>query len=60
MMPIHQSAYRQHHSRDTVLLKLFNDPQQAKDRGQVSALCLLDLKAAFDTVDHELLIQRLQ
>jgi len=60
MMPIHQSAYRQHHSTETVLLKLFCDLQQGKDRGQVSALCLLDLKAVFDTVDHELLIQRLQ
>ena len=60
MMPIHQSAYRQHHSTERVLLKLFSDLQQAKDRGQVSVLCLLDLTAAFDTVDHELLIQRLQ
>ena len=43
-----------------VLLKVFSDLQLAKDRGQVSALCLLDLTAAFDTVDHELLLRRLQ
>jgi len=60
MMPIHQSAYRRYHSTKTVLLKVFNDLQLAKDRGQVSALCLLDLTAAFDTVDHELLLRRLQ
>jgi len=60
MMPMHQSAYRRYRSTETVLLKVFNDLQLAKNRGQVSALCLLDLTAAFDTVDHELLLRRLQ
>jgi len=45
-----QSAYRQFHSTETALTKIFNDLLLAADRGQVSALCLLDPTSAFDTV----------
>ena len=37
-----------------------NDLLLATDVGQVLALCLLDLTAAFDTVDHQLLLRRLE
>ena len=49
-----QSAYRRGHTVETALIKIFNDLLQAADKGHVSALCLLT--AAFDTVDHEVLI----
>ena len=39
---------------------MVNDLLLAADSRQMSALCLLDLTAAFDTVDHELLISRLE
>jgi len=39
---------------------LHNDLARAIDRGHVTALVLLNLSAAFDTVDHELLIEMLK
>ena len=60
LMPTAQSAYRKYHSTETATAKVFNDLLHATDRGQVSALCLLDLTAAFDTVDHQLLLRRLE
>ena len=42
------------------MLKVYSDLLLAADSGQVSALCLLDLTAAFDTVDHDLLMLRLE
>jgi len=58
-MPSQQSAYRQHHSTETAVLKVHNDLMTA-DSGLVSALCLLGLTAAFDNVDHDLFLLRLE
>ena len=55
-----QSAYKKLHSTETALLKIHNDIVEAMDRGRVVALTLLDLSAAFDTIDHCTLLQRLE
>jgi len=60
LMPKTQSAYRKYHSTETAVTRVYNDLLLAADRRQVSALWLLDLTAAFDTVDHELLLLRLE
>ena len=39
---------------------MFDELLQAADEGDVSALCLLDLTAAFDTVDHDLMLLKLE
>ena len=55
-----QSAYRKGHSTETALVRVFNDLLLSSDQGMVSILSLLDLSAAFDTIDHDLLCRRLQ
>ena len=58
-MLAYQSAYRQHHSTETAVLKIISDVYDAADTSMVTVLMMLDLSAAFDTVDHQILILRL-
>jgi len=60
LLPVHQSAYREFHSTETALLKVVNDFIEAFDAGNHALLGLLDLSAAFDTVDHDVLVERLE
>lgn len=54
-----QSGFKTHHSTETALLKMLNDILLITDSGDPAVLLLLDLTAAFDTVDHSILISRL-
>ena len=56
---IMQSAYKEFHSTETALVKVFNDIAVDIDRNRAVILLLLDLSAAFDTVDHSILLNRL-
>ena len=54
-----QSAYRKYHSTETALIRVQNDLLRAVDENKEAVLILLDLSAAFDTIDHELMLARL-
>ena len=60
LMPTMQSAYRKHHSTETTLLRVTNDILRTIDCRQDVVLVLLDLSAAFDTIDHTILVERLE
>jgi len=55
-----QSAYRKFHSTETALVRIQNDLLRAVDRHQEAILVLIDYSAAFDTIDHRIILRRLQ
>jgi len=59
LMEQFQSAYKPSRSNESTLLKVQDDILQALDNDQYVILLLLDLSAAFDTVDHRILPARL-
>ena len=59
-MASYQSAYTEHHSCKTTLVRLTNDLLWNMEVQQVTALVTIDLSAAFDKVDHTVLLKVLQ
>ncbi|CAB3977251.1 Hypothetical predicted protein [Paramuricea clavata] len=59
LYPPGQSSYRKNHSNETALLKVKNDLLMNMNKQHVSLLVFLDMSAAFDTVDHGIMIERL-
>ena len=60
LLEIRQSAYRKYHSTETVVLSVLEGLLTKSDQKLVSILALLDLSAAFDTLDHAILLRGLE
>ena len=52
-------AYRAQHNTTTALIQMYDGWLQAVESGEMAGVCMLDMSAAFDLVDHNLLIQKL-
>ena len=59
-MEVHPSAYCAYHSTETALLKVKTNVIRALENQEVACLILLDLSVAFDTIDHNTLLRRLE
>ena len=58
LMQVEQSAYRRNHSTETALLRVISDLLNPMDKQEVTLPELLDLSAAFDCLDHDILLSR--
>jgi len=56
LLPSHQSAYKAHHTMETTVMRVLSDILLALDSGNIADLALLDLSAAFDSVNQATLL----
>ena len=57
MTELYQSAYKSNHSTETALIAVCDDIKRGFDNRKGTALVMIDLSAAFDTINHSILLQ---
>ena len=57
LLPKHQNAYRKHFSTETAILNICNNIWTNMENGKLTSIICLDLSAAFDTVNHSILLE---
>ena len=60
LLPSYLSAYRKDHSVETAMIKMYSDLLKAVDQRKVCIVAMIDLSAAFDTVDVPIVINILK
>ena len=60
LLPDYQSAYQANYSMETSLVKMANDILWAMEDQHITMMVILDLSAAFDMVDHNILLKILE
>ena len=58
--PTHQSTYKVNHSCEIALLFLHNEILSSFEKQEITKLCAIDLSAAFDTVDHGIMMSTIE
>ena len=53
-------GFRGNHSTSTAMVQMYDSWVQAVDKGELSGVCMLDMSAAFDVVDHDILVEKLK
>ena len=53
-------AYKSFHSTATAMLQMYTTWLEAIEEGDMAGVCLIDMSAAFDVVDHQLLLEKLK